>query len=399
MNSTADTIWIVSEDVGFFSNTFSIISRSAGSSPVKRLSYEQAVGLLSAEVPKLIFFDIAAQKSLVLGLTDAGSRVPHPAHACRWVGVGQPTDTSLVMTLVRSGVTDFIPDPTDPGEIKAVLQKMSAAESAAAPAASHRAKIVTVYSPKGGSGVTLITTNIARSLCRDASSKVIVCDLSSQCGDAATYLNMSARYTIRDVVDSQSEIDASFLDGVLLTHASGVRVLAGPRPDQLPLTADHLRSLKTVLDLLRDRFDYILIDSGTLEPALLQFVMTESDAVLLLANPDVVSIKGLVAAYLKLKAMHYDPQRVKVAINRCQSKGQIDVKEFEKLTRHPIHYFLPNNYSVCIDAVNTGEPLPERSELAKKLAEIAHDLRAGGSVASAVNSSKGFLKGGLKCFL
>ena len=93
-----------------------------------------------------------------------------------------------------------------------------------------------------------------------------------------------------------------------------------------------------------------------------------------MGNPDVVSLKGLIALFNKLKALHYDTQKIKVLINRHNSKNKIDAKEFENMTKHSITSNLPNNYMLCIEAVNSGQPLSTvnpRGDLSKKIEELA----------------------------
>ena len=156
----------------------------------------------------------------------------------------------------------------------------------------------------------------------------------------------------------------------MLLHESGVKILAAPRPDQAPLSADLIHPIRILLALLKKNYSTVLVDAGALNPALLQLVMSESDGIYLVGNPDVVSLKGLIAFVNNLKNAHYAPEKIKVLVNRYNSKYQVGVKEFEKLTHHAISTYLPNDYSLCIEAANAGKPLPEKSELARKIAEL-----------------------------
>jgi Flp pilus assembly CpaE family ATPase len=99
---------------------------------------------------------------------------------------------------------------------------------------------------------------------------------------------------------------------------------------------------------------------------------------LLLGNPDVPSLKGLVNLVKKLSSHHFDPEKIKVIINRFNSKNQIDVKEFERMSNHPIAAFLPNNFVLCNDAVNKGESIYQlnpKADLSKKIDELAEIIK------------------------
>lgn len=295
------------------------------------------------------------------------------------IGAGEPQDVPHLMKFIKHGVKDFLTIPFDDDEIRELIKKLGASSGSdgqePAPLPKEKeAKIITFSSPKGGAGVTLLTANLSVILASHYKNRVVVCDLASQCGDIATYLNLSPHYTVRDIIDNSHLMDTSFLEGCLLSHVSGVKILAAPAENQEALSPDNLPALKSIFSLLKKSFDIILVDSSHLAPPLSQYVASNSDLVFLVGNPDVVSLKGLVGAFNKLREMHYDAQRIKVLINRHNSKSQIDGDEFEKMTRHPIAAYLPNNFMLCIEAVNTGQPIThiqEKSDLAKKISELA----------------------------
>lgn len=329
--------------------------------------------------PSVILIDLASAADFSpVTAKEISLRFPNSLIVC----AGYPSDPSLVTKFMKMGVNDFIAYPFDSEEARAALSFDNNKSHASLEVAEEKSKknsiVVSVYSPKGGTGVTLMTTNLAVALAQgDLKNQVALCDLSNQCGDVCTYLNLNPKYTLRDIIDNNPLLDASFLEGVMLRHASGIKILAAPRHDQDPPGPDHLNAFKSILTLLKSTCKVILIDASHLHPALLQYVLSESDLIYLMGNPDLVSLKGLITFFKKLKSLHFDSNKIKVIINRANSKSQIDAKEFEKITHHPIAYSLPNNYVLCVDAVNAGEPLnniQEKTDLAKKLDELADSI-------------------------
>jgi len=324
--------------------------------------------------PYAVFMDLTSMPESVLSL-------PTKLHALNqfpcFIGVGPPKDVSLVMMLVKAGFKDFLNIPLNTDEVKEIVDQLkpsSHSGSPGVPSSEKNAKVVTCFSPKGGVGVTLITANLSIALAKHHNKKVIVCDLAPQCGDISTYLNLIPRYTIRDVIDNNQHLDYSFLEACLLPHPSGVKILATPNEFQDVLTRDNLNSLKSILFLLKKAFDIILIDGSHLDSVLLQYVMSDSDLIFLVGNPDVACLKGLISSFNRLKSLPYSTDKVKVLINRSPSKNQIDPNKFEKATKHSISYYLPNNFMLCIEAVNTGQTLMdihEKSDLSKKIIELA----------------------------
>ena len=327
--------------------------------------------------PALVLLDLINPVDSIVSLVETITR---GRKAPKLIGVGEPSNVSILMRFIKMGVKDFLNLPFRQEEISEILKQFRPVQEESrdhefkSQKNAKEAKVITFYSPKGGVGVTLLTANLSVVLADHYKNKTVICDLAPQCGDIATYLNLVPHYTVRDIIDNDQLMDASFLEGCLLSHASGVKILAAPTESQEPLTSDNLNVLKSVLTLLKKSFDTILIDSSHLAPALLQYVMSDSDLIFLVGNPDVVSLKGLVVSFNKLQTMHYDTQKIKVLINRHNSKSQIDADEFEKMTRHPIAGYLPNNFMLCIEAVNTGQPIihiQEKSDLAKKISELA----------------------------
>lgn len=326
--------------------------------------------------PSLIFLDLSNVSNSLIPLIEA---ILFKKKDVMIIGIGSPTDVTLVMKLVKMGVNNFLVYPLDAAEIENVASLIkNRLEKNTLAGTKSSTKIVTLYSPKGGTGVTLLTVNLAVALAANRQKKVLICDFSPQCGDTATYLNITPQYTIRDIIDNHTILDQSFLEGVLLEHPSGVKILPAPKEDQEPPNSNHLNTIKSVLDLLKSSFDFILIDGGYLDRTLLQYVMSESNLIFLVGSPDVVSLKGLVSFFNKLSSLHYDRDKIKLIVNRYNSKNQIDTREFERMIKQPISFQLPNNYMDCIEAVNAGKPIKEiheKSDLVKKINEIADVVR------------------------
>lgn len=327
--------------------------------------------------PALVLLDLINPVDSIVTLIETITR-SHKAP--KLIGVGEPPGVSILMRFIKMGMKDFLNLPFQQEEISEILKKFRSDQDD-----SHdhevknrknakEAKIITLFSPKGGTGVTLLTASLSVVLAKNHNQQAVVCDLAPQCGDVATYLNLTPQYNIRDIIENHKPLDISFLEGCMISHSSGVKILSAPREGQDALTADHLNTLKSIFSILKESYDVLLIDSSHLDPALLQFALASSDLIFLVGNPDVVSLKGLIVFFNKLQALHYDTEKIKVLINRYNSKSQIDTKEFEKITRHPVACYLPNNFMLCIEAVNTGQPITsiqDKSDLAKQIGDLA----------------------------
>lgn len=291
---------------------------------------------------------------------------------------GSNLNVDLVLNLLKSGIQQFLKMPLDRQEFKTLFVSLSGA-SGVRDNTPRKGKIVTVYSPKGGSGVTLMSINLAIAFAKaNRRDQIAVCDLAPQVGDVHTYLNVNPKYTLRDLIDNSDRLDQSLLEGVFTSHESGIQVLSSVALDQEPLSINSMRDWQLTLHFLKQSCDVTVIDSAHTDESLLQYTFSQSDVILLMGNLDVPSLKGILFGINKLTRLHVEPERIKIIINRFNAKNQLDIKEFLKSANHPVTCKLANNYNACIESVNTGRPLSlhdENSDVAKQIRELAEQLR------------------------
>ena len=375
MSGLQKLVLVVSDDPHYRNEAGVCLNRFAPPGyGIHSCSFQELFSHFSAPAPSLIVVHLVpGYGDPVQTVHEVVSRFRISQVAC----AGQGLDLDLVLKLIRSGAKDFLTLPFREEEVRMLFSRLAAAVPQTEEP-TKLGKIITLFSPKGGTGVTLVSANLGAALAKKKPHRVAVCDLSNPLGDIGTYLNLTPQYTIRDLIDNYQLLDTSLLEGVMVEHPSGIHVLAAPHEDQEPLSSMHLKELRTIFLLLRQSFDFILIDAGHTDPSLTQLALMECDLILLLGNLDLPSLKGLVSSYTKLLRLHYDPEKIKIIINRYNSKNQLDLKEFEKKVRHPISARLPNNYSLCVEAINTGRPLSEiheNSDLVKQIAELARSIQ------------------------
>jgi Mrp family chromosome partitioning ATPase len=129
---------------------------------------------------------------------------------------------------------------------------------------SANGKIITLFSAKGGTGVTSVAVNLAVALAkRDA--KTVLVDLDLQLGDAALMHDLQPRTPDRSLAWPAPWITAK-LRTMLTSHDSGLSILASPAHLDL---GDKLTAVQVgeVLSLLQNMFEYVIIDAGrTFDP-------------------------------------------------------------------------------------------------------------------------------------
>src|SRR5581483_5662750 len=157
------------------------------------------------------------------------------------------------------GADDVIMLPEEPEAVRFALEKAVARKNGGGSSPLSQGKIVAVLGPKGGTGKTLTSTNLAVALA-ELDQRVILVDLDLQFGDVGLGLGLSTEATIYDLVKAGGSLDEEKLTAYLTEHSSGVRALLAPsRPDHA--SAVTVEFLREVYSSLRRMADYIIVDT------------------------------------------------------------------------------------------------------------------------------------------
>jgi pilus assembly protein CpaE len=269
----------------------------------------------------------------------------------------------LIRQALRVGVKDVLSSVSDENAIRgAVARAIEIARTlrgrlgGGAPtdgAGRPPGRVVTVFSSKGGCGKTFLSTNLAVALGRNGAEVALV-DLDLHFGDVAIMLHLFPSHTIYDATQSP-ELDALTVKSFLTHHDSGIWTLVAPTE---PTVADTISpsTITNILKLLRSAFDYVVIDTPPAfsEPVLGAF--DESDALVMLATLDVPSIKNLKLTLQTMELLHFPKSRIRVVVNRADSKVGLRLPDVEKLLSAPVDATIPSSRSVPL-SVNKGSPI------------------------------------------
>jgi pilus assembly protein CpaE len=164
----------------------------------------------------------------------------------------------LMKRALRSGADEILFMPLDPGEATRALLKITEARWRTERRAGGM--VISVVSLVGGVGVTSLAANLALALA-SLHQRVALVDLDLQTGGLGVFLNIDPEVTIMPLVRLDRKLDSIQLESALTKHSSGVYLLAAPkRIEEGELVSDI--TVGTVLDLIRQLFDYVIVDCG-----------------------------------------------------------------------------------------------------------------------------------------
>jgi pilus assembly protein CpaE len=231
-------------------------------------------------------------------------------------------------------------------------------------------RLVTVFSPKGGTGKTVTATNLGSSLAKHWGKRALLLDLDLQFGDAAIMLGIEPEKTIYDLVTAPGELDSEKLAGYTTRHASGLDILPAPlRPEDAELVTE--AKLARLLEVARESYDVIVVDTSPFFHGPMLATLDRTDELLLLCGLDVPTLKNVRLSLQTLDLLSFPPDRIKLVLNRANSKVGMKPKEVESALERKIDFEIPSDRIVPI-AVNRGNP----AVLAESRAEFSKAVRA-----------------------
>ena len=284
----------------------------------------------------------------------------------------------FVQRVFEAGADDFVSLPESPEHVGFTLEKaMARKRSSTALTGVALAPMIVVLGPKGGTGKTITTANLAVSLAKKG-HKVAVVDLDLQFGDVGLALGLTPDKTIYDLVKSGGSIDAEKVDAYLVAHSSGARVLMAPtRPDHASVVT--VEFLREVYATLRSTHDYVIVDTPPgFTPEVIASI-DSSSAICVVGTLDSLSLKNTKLGLETLELMGYSQDRIHLVLNRAGTRVGISEQDVASIIGRKPDVLVPSDRDIP-RLVNQGIPIvldKEKSEAARAFnalaAIIAHE--------------------------
>jgi len=220
---------------------------------------------------------------------------------------------------------------------------------------STQGKIITVYSPKGGTGCTTLAVNLALTL-HNEETRVVIVDGNLQFGDVAVFVNEQGKNTMVDLAPRVEELDPETVEEVMIKHAaSGVHILAAPlRPEYAEkVTGDQFTK---VLKYIRQLYAYVVVDTASLLTDITLAAIDASDVIILVTTQDIPAIKNARLFLDLLQTLGVERERIVFTMNRYDKRIAITPEKVSENLKQEIISVIPLDERVVIPAVNRGVP-------------------------------------------
>lgn len=276
-------------------------------------------------------------------------------------------DVEERIAFLEVGADDVIARPFDPRELEARLEALilrfqrsrdlAPIVSAIGATASERRRLVAVFSPKGGTGVTTIATNLAMVAAQRKPDSAVVVDLHLQFGQVATHLNLTPVQTLADVVrDEQAMEEPELLRTYTARHDAGLHVLAAPgTPEHATLVTE--KHVERILKTIRGTFETVVIDAGSAVDPRTLTALDMAEAVIFPVYPEIAALKALHSLIDYLSETGSVSAKAIFVLNSAFAKEILKPRDVEGALGTRIEAILPYDPFLYLKAVNEGVPV------------------------------------------
>lgn len=325
---------------------------------------DAAIAQITTEKPDIVMIDALLQGKV--SAVDIAKRIRAASPGTRIIMVTVPQKPLDPKTEAAIDAVFVLPGGANELEQVLGVGKVSRPE---------RGTMISVYSPKGGTGKTTIAVNLATVLRRQGKS-VALMDGVMQFG--AVRHVMQVPPATRSFVDLPTAgAMRTSLAEVLWEGPSGVHVLlAPPRPEEVDLIQGN--DIAAAMGMLAESHDYVIIDtpSRLTEDALA--ILDAAHVILMVVTYMNATIANARAAIDTFEALGYKGHKpILLVVNQSDTAGGMSKAAVEHTLNLPIIGEIPTDWKTVSDSLNKQQPFvlsSPQAPVSRAVEALAHGL-------------------------
>lgn len=327
--------------------------------------------------PDLLIVECGVEINALRASLDAlaDTCLPHT----RLLLVGETNDIRFYRAVVACGASDYLAQPVDAAAIvEAATPLFGDSEEAAF------GTTVAFIGARGGAGASTVALGTASTLAAQFGSQVILADLDST-GALDIAAGIKAEQTAADVLKEGPRLDAMLLDRVLTPLRSNLNLLpataASPMSDILSEDA-----VVRMLEVARSAAGFVALDLPGGRASTLKTVLQLVDKVVLIGEPDLVSLRNARAWHDWLSQTRGDAGSLHVVLNKVSTPRRLEIQpqQFADALDGNRPIVLPFAAGMLDSYSGTGELVHQKHlprSLKKGLLEVANAISGRGRTA------------------
>jgi pilus assembly protein CpaE len=301
--------------------------------------------------------------------------------------IARSSDVEERIGFLEAGADDVVARPFDPLELEARVEALilrfqrsrdlAPVATAIGATGAERRRLVVVFSPKGGTGVTTVATNLGMASAMRKPDSTVIVDLALQFGQVATHLDLPPGQTLADVVrDEQALNEPELLRTFTSRHDAGLHVLQAPGNPELAdlVTGRHVERL---LRTLPGTFETIVVDAGSIIDERTLAALDMAELVIFPTYAEIAALKALHTLLDYLSESGSVSAKAMFVLNGMFAKEILKPRDVEGSLGTRITAQLPYDPFLYLKAVNEGVPVisgAPRSAPAEAFTKLATEV-------------------------
>jgi pilus assembly protein CpaE len=288
---------------------------------------------------------------------------------------GEMSQPVNIVSSMRAGAGEYLDHSAGTEALLEALTRFSSSRTRSLGGAG-KARVFTFLGAKGGAGCTTAAVNTALAL-QQAHGDVVLLDFAP-IGHAALHLNLRPQFGVLDALQNLHRMDFSLLDGLMTETKEGLHVLAGP---QQPYPSEPTPGeLARLFDLLVSHYRFVVVDASSRLDPTTRLLSDLSNAVLVVAQTDVVSLwsAGRIHSFLEEGTGR---DRLRVILNRYKKIAGFSDQDVQQVTNCKVLWKVPNAFQAVSPSIDHGSPvvLQEGPEISRSFRALAETLASASS--------------------
>jgi pilus assembly protein CpaE len=347
------------------------------------LLHEGVIPVIQKTLPEIILLDYQYQVDKVYELVD-GIASQFPSSAV--IVILPESEIQNSNSLILAGARAFLSAPFTQRNLLSTLRRvrelLSRLQVSAQPSAdfgsfAQSGNTFVVFSPKGGTGVSTLATNLAIAIRQQLKQQeILLVDGKHMFGHVALMLNLRTANSMIDLVSHAGTLDVNLIRQVVVPHVSGIHVL--PCPNVIS-EAQGIRpdDLYKVVIALKKVYPNIIIDAGNFLNENAVTYMDSADRILMVLTPNLASIRDGRQFLDLTRTLSYPPEKILLLLNQLGHRTDVKMDEIEKVLRVKVFGKIPVDENVLISSLNEGIPIVQSKPnhpVSKAIKKIAKSL-------------------------
>ena len=316
--------------------------------------------------PALVVVESLDPAEVLLGLLDQLAEVCDPG--TKVIVIGSANDIALYRELMRRGGSEYPTPPLQPLQlISAVMTLYSD------PSAPFTGRQIAFVGAKGGVGASTLAHNFAYVLSDHMQTNAVLVDLDLAFGTAGLDFNQDPIQGVANALSQPDRLDPVLLERMMVRCGERLSLFAAPATldEDYDIAAE---AYEEVSAKIRSTAPFVVLDLPHLWSGWMRRVLLASDEVVLVAAPDLASLRNAknLVDLLKHNRPNDAPPRLVLNQVGVQGRPEIPVKDFGEALGLTPSLVLPFDPKLFGKAANNGQMIHEVGPKTKAAEGLDH---------------------------